>query len=202
MTYCSDHSPEVLPRHLDLMHHPLGSCFRLLISIMDLHKLLDNASSPTAYIRPDQQHPRQSPWSSTVEANMLPSFSTLAKSVDHATNDDSQCILNRYFAILIHSQYIFRRSIRSSSIMSPWRPPRAHLWPSSIKSFTCQLQPENEISNRPPGRQLDILLSAPFYPQCLPRLFWSTWSGILRLVVSAQHEFLLFTHLFSFSSCY
>ncbi|KAJ6118335.1 hypothetical protein N7471_013802 [Penicillium samsonianum] len=55
---------------------------------MDLHKLLDNASSPTAYIRPDQQHPRQSPWSSTVEANMLPSFSTLAKSVDHATNDD------------------------------------------------------------------------------------------------------------------
>ncbi|CAG7936369.1 unnamed protein product [Penicillium salamii] len=54
---------------------------------MDLHKLFNNASSPTAYIRPDKQNPRQSPCFSSVEANMLPSFSTLAKSVDYATND-------------------------------------------------------------------------------------------------------------------
>ncbi|OQE60828.1 hypothetical protein PENNAL_c0295G01974 [Penicillium nalgiovense] len=51
---------------------------------MDLHGLLNDASSPTAYIRPNKQHPRQS----SVQTNMLPSFSTLAKSVDYATNND------------------------------------------------------------------------------------------------------------------
>ncbi|CAG8129430.1 unnamed protein product [Penicillium nalgiovense] len=86
MTYSSDHSPEVLPRHINLMHltNVLSSCFRLLIPIMDLHELLNDASSPTAYIRPNKQHPRQS----SVQTNMLPSFSTLAKSVDYATNND------------------------------------------------------------------------------------------------------------------
>lgn len=199
MTY-SDHSPKVLPRHLNLMRHPLGSCFRLLISIMDLHKLFNNASSPTAYIRPDKQNPRQSPCFSSVEANMLPSFSTLAKSVDYATNDHSQCIFRKYFAILIHLHYIFRMSIRSSSIMSPWRHSCASLWPFSTTSSRPQLQPGNEISSRPPERQLDISPSALLYPQCLPRLFWNKRSKILHLVVSAQREFLLFP-LFSVSSC-